>query len=64
MLVRIFDELKPQKHFKMIDGKGKAMLVAQDQDPNKMLNGKGSQLAYRNLETVQHSDEDFGDWEP
>ena len=64
MLVRIFDELKPQKRFKMIDGKGKAMLVAQDQDPNKMLNGERSQLAYRNLETVQHSDEDFGDWEP
>ena len=51
MLVRIFDELKPQKRFKMIDGKGKAMLVAQDQDPNKMLNGKGSQ-GFRGLGTI------------
>ncbi|KAG5373866.1 hypothetical protein IGI04_042815, partial [Brassica rapa subsp. trilocularis] len=49
MLVRIFDELKPQKRFKMIDGKGKAMLVAQDQDPNKMLNGERTTTYYECL---------------
>ncbi|KAF2536730.1 hypothetical protein F2Q68_00020284 [Brassica cretica] len=60
-----FHELKFEMNFLTTDiKKGKAMLVAQDQDPNKMLNGEGSQLAYRNLESTQHSDDDFGDWEP
>ncbi|KAG5384098.1 hypothetical protein IGI04_035568 [Brassica rapa subsp. trilocularis] len=50
MLIRTPDKLKPQKRFIMIDGKGKAML--------------GCQLTYRNFETVQHSDENFGYGEP
>ncbi|KAG5378275.1 hypothetical protein IGI04_026117 [Brassica rapa subsp. trilocularis] len=50
MLIRILDKLKPQKRF--------------DQDPNKVLNGKGCQLTYRNFKTVQHSDENFGYGEP
>ena len=40
------------------------MLVAQDQDSNEVLNGKGIQLAYCHLETLQHSDDDFGNREP
>ncbi|KAG5385388.1 hypothetical protein IGI04_036858 [Brassica rapa subsp. trilocularis] len=35
-----------------------------DQDPNKVLNGKGCQLTYRDFEAVQHSDENFGYGEP
>ncbi|KAG5373880.1 hypothetical protein IGI04_042797 [Brassica rapa subsp. trilocularis] len=31
---------------------------------NKVLNGKGCQLTYRDFETVQHSDENFGYGEP
>ncbi|KAG5393262.1 hypothetical protein IGI04_023225 [Brassica rapa subsp. trilocularis] len=33
-------------------------------NPNKVLNGKGCQLTYRDFETVQHSDENFGYGEP
>ena len=40
------------------------MLVAQDQDSNKVLNGKRIQLVYRHLETIQHSDDDFWNREP
>ncbi|KAG5392708.1 hypothetical protein IGI04_022671 [Brassica rapa subsp. trilocularis] len=35
-----------------------------DQDPNKVLNGKGCQLTYRDFKTVQHSDENFRYGEP
>ncbi|KAG5414864.1 hypothetical protein IGI04_002431 [Brassica rapa subsp. trilocularis] len=39
-------------------------LCLSDQDPNKVLNGKGCQLTYRDFEAVQHSDENFGYGEP
>ena len=40
------------------------MLVAQDQDSNEVLDAKGIQLAYRHLETIQHTDNNFGNREP
>ena len=40
------------------------MLIAQDQDSNEVLNGKEIQLAYRHLETIQHTDDNFGNREP
>ncbi|KAF2531382.1 hypothetical protein F2Q70_00029060 [Brassica cretica] len=39
-------------------------LVAHDQDSNEMMNGKGIQLAYLHLETVQHADDNFGNRDP
>ena len=39
------------------------MLVAQNQDSNEVLNDKGIQLAYRHLETIQHTDDNFGNRE-
>ncbi|KAF3603131.1 hypothetical protein F2Q69_00036177 [Brassica cretica] len=35
------------------------MLIAQDHDANEMLETGGIQLAYRYLETIQHTDDDF-----
>ena len=40
------------------------MLIAQDQDSNEVLNSKEIQLAYRHLETIQHTDDNFGNQEP
>ncbi|KAF2618576.1 hypothetical protein F2Q68_00040313 [Brassica cretica] len=40
------------------------MLVAQDQDSNEVLDAKGIQLAYRHLETIQHTDDNFRNREP
>ena len=40
------------------------MLVAQDQDSNEVLDAKRIQLAYRHPETIQHTDDNFGNREP
>ncbi|KAG5397470.1 hypothetical protein IGI04_019284 [Brassica rapa subsp. trilocularis] len=50
--------------FKVVDGKGETMLVAQNQDSNKVLDAKGVQLAYRHLKTIQHTNVNFGNREP
>ncbi|KAF2609449.1 hypothetical protein F2Q68_00043222 [Brassica cretica] len=64
VLVRILDDLQPKKRFEMIDGKRETMLLAQDQDSNEVLDAKGIQLAYRHPETIQHTDDNFGNREP
>ncbi|KAG5388776.1 hypothetical protein IGI04_030317 [Brassica rapa subsp. trilocularis] len=57
-----FHELKFEMNFLTTDINFRGTnLCLSDQDPNEMLNGKGSQLAYRNFETVQYSDENFGE---
>ncbi|KAF3518758.1 hypothetical protein DY000_02058482 [Brassica cretica] len=48
----------------MVSGKGDTMLVAQDHDADEMLKAGGIQLAYRYLETVQHTDYDFRNRKP
>ena len=55
------DKLHPEDRFKVVSGKGEAMLIAQDYDANEMLKTVGTQLAYRYLEAVQHTDYDFRD---
>ena len=40
------------------------MLVAQDQDSTEVLDAKGIQLAYCHFETIQHTDDNFGNREP
>ncbi|KAF3553971.1 hypothetical protein F2Q69_00015189 [Brassica cretica] len=40
------------------------MLIAQDHDPSEMLETGGIQLAYRYLETIQHTDDDFRNRKP
>ena len=46
------NKLQPEDRFKVVSGKGEAMLIAQDHDANEMLKTGGIQLAYRYLETV------------
>ncbi|KAF2620666.1 hypothetical protein F2Q68_00039307 [Brassica cretica] len=50
--VRFRNKLQPKNRFKVVNGKGEAMLIAQDHDANEMLKTGGIQLAYRYLETV------------
>ncbi|KAF2579420.1 hypothetical protein F2Q68_00003780 [Brassica cretica] len=59
------EKLLPRvERFEVIDGMGETMLVAQDQDSNEVLDTKGIQFAYRHLETIQHTDDNFGNQEP
>ncbi|KAF3503523.1 hypothetical protein F2Q69_00042870 [Brassica cretica] len=44
----------------MINGERDTMLLAQDQDPQEVLDAKRIQLAYRHPETTQHTDDDLG----
>ncbi|KAF2581849.1 hypothetical protein F2Q70_00011709 [Brassica cretica] len=62
--VRFRNKLQAEDRFKVVSGKGKAMLIAQDHDANEMLKTGGIQLADRYLETVQHTDYDFRDRKP
>ncbi|KAF2584393.1 hypothetical protein F2Q70_00035670 [Brassica cretica] len=62
--VRFRNKLQPKDRFKVVSGKGETMLIAQDHDANEMLKTGGIQLAYRYLETVQHTDYDFRDRKP
>ncbi|KAG5410683.1 hypothetical protein IGI04_007002 [Brassica rapa subsp. trilocularis] len=64
-----FHELKFEMNFLTTDinfrGTNLCLSVSlTNQDPNKVLNGKGCQLTYRDFKTVQHSDENFGYGEP
>ncbi|KAF2585028.1 hypothetical protein F2Q70_00035966 [Brassica cretica] len=54
--VRLRDKLQPKDRFKVVSGKGEAMLVAQDHNADEMLKAGGVQLSYRYFETVQHTD--------
>ncbi|KAF3494993.1 hypothetical protein DY000_02052926 [Brassica cretica] len=62
--VRFRNKLQPKNRFKVVSGKGETMLRAQDHDANEMLKTGGIQLAFRYLETVQHTDYDFRDQKP
>ena len=62
--MRLRDKLQPKDRFKMVSGKGETMLVAQDHDADEILKAGGIQLAYRYLETVQHTDYDFRNRKP
>ncbi|KAF2537723.1 hypothetical protein F2Q68_00019677 [Brassica cretica] len=62
--VRFRDKLQPEDRFKVISGKGEAMLIAQNHDTNEMPKTGGIQLAYRYLEAVQHTDYDFRNRKP
>ncbi|KAF3538628.1 hypothetical protein F2Q69_00021879 [Brassica cretica] len=48
----------------MINGERETRLVAQDQDPYEVLDAKRIQLAYRNPEMTQHTDDGLEDREP
>ena len=56
--------MQPEKRFEVVDGKGETVLVAQDQNANKVLDTEGVQRTYRYLKTIQHADYDFGTQEP
>ena len=62
--MRFRNKLQPEDRFKVVSGKGEAMLIAQDHNANEMLKTGGIQLAYRYLEAVQHTDYDFRDQKP
>ena len=58
------NELQPKERFQVISGKGKTMFITQDHDANKMLEAGRIQLAHRNLETIQRTDDDFRNRKP
>ncbi|KAF2532096.1 hypothetical protein F2Q70_00029386 [Brassica cretica] len=63
-LVHLQNNLQPEECFEVVDGKGETVLVAQDQDADKVLDTEGVQLTYRYLKGIHHADDDFGNRKP
>ncbi|KAF3541481.1 hypothetical protein F2Q69_00022640 [Brassica cretica] len=64
VIIWLRNKLQPKERFKVIGRKGQTVLITQDHNANEMLETDGIQLAYRCLEAIQHTDDDFRNRKP